>query len=238
MESLVSMALMCCMRKLPPRLTLAAAVFGLSLYATFGLAEPPPDQRPNGLVRVPNARASVVYMRPGADFSKFRTIELRQLIIPTEVRDAAPPGARTRGFESYVLGDREVSALQEEYDKAMRAQLSRVGYTFVTSTAPDTLIIQSQIIDIRLAAPLERTRRTSTGRGFTLSQGGGTMAIAMAFADGATSQVIAEAADRHFPAGVWGMNNRVANRAEVRRAFNRWASRVADSLSVRKVSSQ
>jgi len=64
------------------------------------------------------------------------------------------------------------------------------------------------------------------------------MAIAMAFADGATSQVIAEAADRHFPAGVWGMNNRVANRAEVRRAFNRWASRVADSLSVRKVSSQ
>src|SRR5262249_39225124 len=146
--------------KLPPRLTLAVAIFGASLYASFGLAQSP-DQRPNGLVRVPNARASVVYMRPGADFSKFRTVEVRQLNVPEQVRDAAPSGARTRGFESFVLGDGEVSTLQEEYDRAMRAQLSRVGYTFVTAAAPDTLIIQSHIIDIRLNAPLERTRRTS-----------------------------------------------------------------------------
>jgi len=224
------------MRINPSRLTLAAAVFGFSLYATFGLADPPPDQRPNGLVRVPGAKVAVVYVRPGASFSKYRSIELRQLRIPTQVRDAAPSGARTRGFETYVLGDKEVSELQEEYDEAMRKALSKAGYTFTTTAGPDTLIIESQIIDIQLKAPLERSRRS--GRGFTISEGGGTMAIAMAFADGATSQVIAEAADRHFPAGVWGMNNRVANRAEVRRAFNRWSSRVADALSVRKVSSQ
>jgi len=226
------------MMTLPPlRLISSATAFVLGMHISFSLAgDAAPEQRPNGLVRIPNSRAQLVYIRPGTDLSKYRTIELRSLHVPEKVRDAAPSGTRSRGFESYVLRDQDVAALQEAYDKAMREQLSRAGYTFVTTPGPDTLIVEAQIIDIKLAAPIESTRRSYSGGGFVVSRGGGSMAIAAAFGDGATNQVIAEAADRSLPGNVWGVNNSVTNRAEVRRAFTRWASALREGLSRRRVS--
>jgi hypothetical protein len=74
---------------------------------------------------------------------------------------------------------------------------------FVTAPEPDTLIVLAQILNIELTAPIESTRQTYTARGATFSQSAGTMTMGLVFGDGATGQVIAEAADQSVPDNVW-----------------------------------
>ena len=192
----------------------------------------------DGMPRVQSSRAALAYVRPGTDWSKYRNIQLGTLQIPPKVRDGAPRGTRPEFGESYILRDKDVAALQQEYDKAMRSKLSEAGFTFVTTPGPDTLIIAGQVLNIRLAAPIESTRRGFTGSGMTFSQGAGTMTIALAFADGPTGHVIAEVADHYMPAQIWGINNSVANRAQAIQGFNKWAGEVRDALRERRTVTQ
>jgi hypothetical protein len=189
-----------------------------------------PDGAAAGLAARPGARAQLSEVRPGADWTKFRTIELGQLKIPLDVRDAGPSSPSRKFRESYVLRDKDVAALQQDFDKAMREQLSQGGFTFVTTPGPDTLIIAAQVIDIKLNAPIESTRVGYSGRSRTYSRGGGTIAVGAVFADGETGQVLARVADRYYPADVWGINNSVANRAEARRAFSNWGRDIRKGL--------
>jgi hypothetical protein len=214
-------------------LTLSCAILFLALQAAVPAAgqDTTPSGAAAGLVKKPGARAQFVETRPGANWTKFRTIELGQLKIPLDVRDASG-GSSSRTFrESYVLRDKDVAALQDDYDKAMREELSKSGFTFVTSPGPDTLVIAAQIIDIRLNAPIESTRMSYASRGRVYSRGAGNFAMGAVFADGDTGQVLARVADRHYSADVWGINNSVSNRAEARRAFKKWAREIGQGLS-------
>jgi hypothetical protein len=187
-------------------------------------------QKGQGLVPVPDARAVLATVMPGVDWSKYRTIEIRPLQIPDTVRDATPGGASRRLWESYVLRDQDVAKLQEAYASAMRDQLGSAGLVITATPGPDTLILAAQIIDIRLAAPIESSRQSFSGPGRTYTRGAGSIAIAGVLADGASGRVIAEMADRHNSVNVWGINNSVTNLAEARRGFNKWARALRDRL--------
>jgi hypothetical protein len=178
----------------------------------------------------------LAYIRPGADFSKYRSIELGTLQIPLSVRDAAPNGSSSRFRESYVLRDKDVAALQDDYARAMHDELGKAGYRFVTSQGPDTLVVAAQVIRIRLNAPIESTRMSYSGSGRTYSRGAGTIAVAAVLADGATGQVLAQVADQSYSTNVWGINNSVANRGEARRAFRKWASALRQRLGESRIS--
>jgi len=183
-----------------------------------------------GLMPLPNARAALARVMPGVDWSKYRNVEIRTLQIPDTVRDATPPGATRRLWESYVLRDQDVAKLQDAYASAMRDQLPAAGLAITSTSGPDTLILAAQVIDIRLAAPIESSRMSSSGRGRTYTRGAGAIAIAGVLADGATGKVIAEMADQHNSINVWGINNSVTNLAEARRGFNRWARALRERL--------
>jgi hypothetical protein len=210
------------------------AFFGLliafaSMPALRG--EEPPPSLPGGLERVPNAKVALAYAKPGVDWTKYHTIELKPLVIPTKVRNAAPKGTVPEFGESYVLRDKDVAALQSAYDESTRKVLSRNGYTFVDTPQADTLIVAPQVIDIKLSAPIEGSRAGyDEGPSVTFSQGGGSIEVGAVFADGSTGQVIAEAADRAYPASVWGINNSVSNMAQARQAFDDWADKLAARL--------
>jgi hypothetical protein len=204
--------------------------FMLVAGATELRSEEPPQSLPGGLQRVPDAKVALAYAKPGIDWTKYHTIELKPLAVPAKVRNAAPNGAEPEFGESYVLRDKDVTALQRVYDESTRKTLSSSGFTFVDTPQADTLVVVAQVIDIKLAAPLEGTRMSDEGPGITISRGGGSLAISAVLADGATGQVIAEAADRQYPANVWGVNDSVSNFAAAREAFDDWASRLAQRL--------
>ena len=220
------------MRLLP---SIAVGLFVFQSVAAIA-APAAPDVTKEGLVRDANAPARLAYIRPGVNFSKYRTIELGPLQFPMNVRDASPGGTVRRFRESYVLRDQDVAALQEDYTRAMRDELGKAGYTFVTTRRPDTLVVAAQVLRIRLNAPIESSRLSYSGSGRTYSRGAGSIAVGAVFADGETGQVLAQVADQHVPANIWGINNSVTNRAEARRAFRKWATALRRRLGERPTS--
>jgi hypothetical protein len=181
------------------------------------------------LVPLPGAKVKFAKVRPGTDWAKYHTVQLGALRVPAAARDATPKGTKPGFGESYVLRDQDVAALQDAYAQVMHDELSKAGFTFVTTPGADTLIILGQIQNIQLTAPIESTRRNYAG-GATFSQSAGSMVLALVFGDGGTGQLIAEAADQSMPDNVWGINNSTTNLGEARIAFRRWARAIRERL--------
>ena len=212
---------------------IAVWMFSLALVAGSAL-DAVSDELPatlNGMQRIASSKVKLAYVRPGTDWKKFRTVQIRPLSIPLEVRDATPSGQTKKFRESYVLGDRQVEALQKAYMEVMRDRLGDAGFTVVDTPAADTLIVATKVMDIRLSAPIESTRMSYASRGRVYSQGGGAIAITAALADGSSGQVLAEVADSRWPnSDTWRINNSVSNLADAKQAFGFWANALRDRL--------
>lgn len=191
------------------------------------IAQTPPATLPGGLERVQNSQVKLAYVRPGTDFSKYKTIELMKLSVPPSARNGAPPGAMPEFGESYILGNEQVAALQSAYEDSMHRILGNAGFKFVNTPQADTLIVIARITSIRLSAPISNDYG---GMETTFSRGAGAMAMAAVFGDGATNTVIAEAADAQYPSNMWTINNSVTNLADARQAFDTWARDLRDKL--------
>src|SRR5215469_7646048 len=93
----------------PMRLIVSSVISLLLLQAVSAAAQESqapaaaPSAATAGLVTKQSSRAQFVQLRPGANWSKFRTIELGALKIPLDVRDTTPSGASRRFRESWVL---------------------------------------------------------------------------------------------------------------------------------------
>jgi hypothetical protein len=189
------------------------AAFALALLAFAPAAAADPAPAMEGLERV-DSRAALVYVRPGTDWARFRTVQVLPLVIRPEVRDATPRGQSRRGRESFVLRDRDVADLQRIFKDTMRSELERGGFTVLDEPRADTLVVAAELTDIVLNAPIESSRRSAAGRGRTYTQGAGSMAIRAVLADGESRAVVAAAADRTYGQSFWQMNTRTSNVAE------------------------
>src|SRR3974390_1428777 len=82
--------------KAPTMKQLISAMPSIALALTLGTshlsAQQPPETLPGGLVRAQGAKVALAYVRPGTNWTKYKTIELRTLSVPSKVRNAAPAG--------------------------------------------------------------------------------------------------------------------------------------------------
>ena len=211
-------------------LLLAAAigVIVLSFSLIDVIAASPPHKLENGLLRT-ETKFKLAYVMPGTSFAKYKTIQLRTLEIPPDARDGGS-GQTKRFRESYILGDKEVAALQSAYNDTMRDILGKAGYTFVDTPQADTLIVAPMVMKIRLNAPIESSRVGYSGRSRTYSQGGGSITIGAVLADGGNSEVIAQVVDHGYPTDMWRINNRVTNLSDAKQVFSKWARALRETL--------
>jgi hypothetical protein len=203
-----------------------------SLICGRALADPP-QQLPNGLQRVQTDKVVLAYVRPGTDWTKYKTIFLQKLVVPANARNTAPAGASPEFGESYMMTAADVSQLQDAFSKSMRKVLGNNGFTFVTTPQADTLIVAPEIVKIVLSAPIQNTREGYSGMGVTLTQGGGAIEIEAVLADGATNDILADVVDRKYGSNVWGLNNSVTNWAEAGDVFDQWANDLSDKLTAK-----
>lgn len=206
------------------RMGTVLSAFSIALCATALAQQQPPESIKGGLVHVQGSKVALAYVRPGTNWTKYKTILLKKLVVPVNARNAAPQGADPGFGESYMLSDNDVAQLQDAFFHSMQNTLSGAGYTFVTTPQADTLIVAPEIQKIVLSAPIESSRMDFGGMGATLSQGGGSITMGAVLADGSTKVVIAEVLDRKYGSSLWGINNSVTNFAEARRAFDGWAN--------------
>lgn len=204
----------------------------IALVAWPAAADDLPQATSDGLVRVQDGRAAIAYVRPDANWVKFKSVEIQPLVIPAKVRNTAPKGERPGFGESFILKDEDVAAIQKAYSDAMTKELTKAGFAVVDAPRGDTLVIAAQLIDITLNAPIDSTRATMMG-GVTLSQGAGSMAIEAVLADGTSGTVVAEAADRKYGHSMWGINNRASNMFDAQEAFRGWGRELAQAVQQR-----
>jgi hypothetical protein len=196
-------------------------------------ATEPPERTPDGLVRVENSRAAVAYVRPNTDWAKYKTVYISPLVIPQKVRNTAPKGERPGFGESFIMRDKDVAAIQKAYMDAITEEMNKSGFSVVTTEGPSTLVVASQLLNVTLNAPLESSRQNYTGRGSTWTEGAGSMAMAVVLADGESGTVVAQGADRSYSHSMWGMNTRVSNLNDARRAFRTWSRELREALKER-----
>jgi hypothetical protein len=209
----------------------AAVLTVATLFCGSALAQQQePQSLPGGLVRVQGSKVALAYVRPGTDWTKYKTIFLGTLAVPASARNTAPPGQTADFGESYMLPENAVAKLQSDFAQSMHNILGGAGYTFVTTPQADTLIVTAQIAKIRLKAPIESSRMNYSSMGQTYSQGGGSITMAAVLADGSTKAVIAEVIDRNYGSNVWSVNNSSANLEQARQAFDQWASDLKNKL--------
>jgi hypothetical protein len=177
----------------------------------------------------PDSKMALVYLRPGTDLKKFKTVHAQALIVPLDARDTAPKSTAPDAGESYLLRDKDVADIQALYQSALREVLTGAGYKLVDTPQSDTLIVATKVEDITLKAPLENVR--GPGRVRTFSQGGGSITIEAEFADGGTGEVIARIKDKKYVTDVWQANTRIQNIPDLHRTFSEWAGALANRLT-------
>ncbi|AQA18542.1 DUF3313 domain-containing protein [Halioglobus japonicus] len=183
------------------------------------------------LHRVDNTRADMAYIDPNADFSKYRKVMLRPLGVDNVeiVQPDRSTSVNTR--RDWELTDSDKQTLQQIYHDAMVKQLGDKGDFEIVDTADDDVLeIAAMITGLAPSAAKDDNRSRPVGRSYVITEGAGAIAVAVAFGDSETGEVLALVKDSRTSNDHWGLNNSVSNRADVQRVFTSWAMQINTSL--------
>ena len=186
----------------------------------------------DNLHRVDNSRAKVAYVDPDADFTRYSKVLLRPLGVDNiEIVQPDKSGSAINRRD-WELTDEDKKALQDMFYQAMEKQLQERGhFPLVTEPGDDVIEIGAMITGLAPAAAKDDNVSRTAGRSYVITEGAGTIAVAVAFGDSQTGEVLALFKDARSSSNHWGMNNSVTNRADVQRVFNSWATQVNSSLA-------
>lgn len=172
--------------------------------------------------------ASVLYVRPGVDFSVYKRIAILECPVAFS-KDWERDRKRDSVRVSQKDMERMKADLSAEFLKIFTEELQeKGGYEIVTEGAEDVLILRPAIIDLEVSAP----DTMPAGRSYTMSESAGAMTLYLELFDSVSSQILARAIDRDEDRGSGRIHwqNGVTNKAEADRILRRWASALRKRL--------
>lgn len=178
-----------------------------------------PELTPDGLQKIEGSRVMLAYARPNAVWSKYKTVQVLPLIIPSVVTGPMPSNEWYEVWYAEEAGVRAEDAahLQQFYADTFRAELQKSGYTVVEAPRGDTLVIASELTDI-IANPSGPVGPS------------GSVAIRVTMSDGATRAAVSALFDRRFAHYLNRVNTRETDLQQVRDAFANWTHVIAQEL--------
>ena len=185
----------------------------------------------DNLHRVDNSKADVAYIDPNADFSKYTKVMIRPLgVNKIEVIQPSKTGT-SMSRRDWELTDADKQMLQDTFHSAMLKNLQDKGdFPMVDEPGDDVLEIGAMITAIAPSAAKDDGRSRAMGRSYVITDGSGAIAVAVAFGDSETGEVLALIKDSRSSSSHWGLNNSVTNKADVQRMFSSWAMQINSSL--------
>lgn len=184
----------------------------------------------DNLHRVDNSRASAAWVDPDADFSRYTRVLIRPLGVDN-IEVIEPSGSVTSRRSNWELNDSDKQMLQDMFKTAMEQQLEERGsFPLAEEPGDDVLEIGAMITALAPSAARDDGRSRPTGRSRVYSEGAGAIAVAVAFGDSETGEVLALVKDSRSSNSHWGVNNSVTNRSDVQRMFNSWATQLNSTL--------
>lgn len=233
---------------LPKSLSLGAAtrstlaILAMPLALLTACAEQPSIQTGasaetimGGLAKVDNSRADLAYVDPEADYSRYTKIYVAPLGLDNV--DIIQPNANSsmvnRYNQEWELTDSDKLVLQQSFFEAMEKALGDGGAFAITDQGGDDVIaLEAMVTQIAPSGPKDDQMSRTTARTTVITEGGGSMSLAIMLADGDSGEPLAIIKDTRgsVNSSMWGVNNSVSNRAEVRRNFSAWARQIHDGL--------
>jgi hypothetical protein len=183
--------------------------------------------------KVNNTAADAVYVNPQTDYTQYTRVYVAPLV--TKGVEIVQPASSTRTASKWELTDEERAKLSDYFQESMGRELSRDGgYEVVTEPEAGTLIITGRLVALAPTAPKDDFRNRPFGRSRVITEGAGSLTLALAVHDAQTGEQLATAIDSKSDSSAWGSNNRVSNVAAVKRIFNRFAIQLRGGLESMK----
>lgn len=184
----------------------------------------------DNLHRVDNSRANAAWVDPNADFSRYTRVLVRPLGVDN-IEIIEPRASASSRMRNWELTDSDKQMLQDMFKKAMEQRLEERGsFPLAQEPGDDVLEIGAMLTTLAPSAPRDDTGARATGRSTVYTEGAGSIAVAVAFGDSETGEVLALIKDSRSSTSHWGVNNSVTNRADVQRMFNAWATQLNNTL--------
>lgn len=183
------------------------------------------------LNRVDNSRADLAYIDPQADFSKYTKVIVMPLGVENVEIIQPSRSKTTSGSRNWELTEKDKDKLQQIFHEVMVKQLETKGaYTVVTEPGDDVLQIGAILTAIAPSAAKDDHKSRPAGRSKVYTDGAGALAVAVAFGDSETGELLGLIKDSRSSSSYWGSNNSVSNLADVRQMFSSWAIQIRKGL--------
>ncbi|WP_076539259.1 DUF3313 family protein [Shewanella sp. UCD-KL21] len=188
-----------------------------------------------GLVKVDNSRLALSYARPDVNWGQYTKLYFE----PTQVTNDHPKDYRAPRIDRQSDGANATYDLPQESLDKMALQFSKTvsdvfnseqPFELVTEKGPNTLVIETAVTDIRLSAPIEKSRKSYNSMGKTYTQNSGSMVLLAVLKDGQSGEVLAKAADRGVGFDQWRQNTQVFNWGDVKTVYRHWVNDFKNAL--------
>jgi hypothetical protein len=214
---------------IPSTLTMLLAVLLLAIAPSVSAEEKAIGATFDNLVQVKDAKVSMAYIDPDADFSVFKRVDIVDPMVAFRKnwqRDQNRSGTQRVSAKDMERIKADVAAL---FEQVFTEHLEAAGFEVVDTAADDVRVLRPAIIDLDITAP--DTLSAGRSRTFTTTTGAATIYIQLF--DSVTGHIIGHAADRkvvRHGAGSVTWSNSVTNSADARRMMGGWASLLVDFL--------
>ena len=171
-----------------------------------------PDMTFDNLVPVEDAKMSLAYIDPEADFSVFKRVAILEPGVAFRSNWQRDQNrSRSRNISASDM-DRIKADVAELFQQVFTERLEEAGYEVVDGANEDVLLLRPAIIDLDITAP----DIMEPGRTRTFAASAGAMTLYLEIYDSATSSIIGRVIDRSSSrdAGSIRMSSSVTNRAE------------------------
>jgi Protein of unknown function (DUF3313) len=128
----------------------------LACPPTLSAKDPPPQTTKDGLVLKSQTGQRLVYLKPGANFSKYDRVAILDCFVEFQ-KDWQQNYNSTVVDPNNMVTDQKVqqmkSWLSAEFRRVFAAELKKGGYNVVDFGAPDVLILRPALMNVQVTAP-------------------------------------------------------------------------------------
>jgi hypothetical protein len=206
------------------------ACLSWSYSSNLRAASAPPEMTPDGLKLRSSTGSSVIYVRPGADFSKYTKVAILDCFVEFDQGWQSNYNSQQIDPSTYV-GTNDMNRIKKqlaaEFKKVFIKELTAKGaYTIVDSAAPDVLVLRPAIINLRVTQPDLMT----PGMSMTLIRSAGSMTGYIELYDSLSNTLLARALSAKADQGGGQVASSVTNTMAADVILKQWADALRNGL--------
>jgi hypothetical protein len=182
----------------------------------------------DGLHLEPDSDIALLYVKPNADFSVYKRFLMLDAYVAFKKNWERHTKVAGRRIPKRDIEKIKVEAAKLLYDTFKNELDERGGYTFVTESDDDVLILRPALIDLQISAPDVKT----AGRVDQYVTSAGSATLYLEMYDSVSGEILARLIDRRNMQnyGAARRANSVTHRADATRMFRRWASLLRQAM--------